>query len=799
MAPTPPAGRPAIRWGAVRVLLAPTLLAATVVAVGPAPAAHAAYDVGDFLLLTDGDPPRGFEGYGDLGRFRLSDHDLPPDLEAFTVRVRSTSDPVGVPVLSERRARNDASYSGGVRFAPADGVVPDGALRVRDGDTVTVEYAEAQDADGRPRVHERSATWSAVTRTPDFRHVGLVDTAEAPALVRGARAAAPPGATVRVYDPAAGDGPVLTGTADEAGRFVLTGAGDLPPRVDVTAQEPGLPESVPLDLRRARLSGRVVTPDTRVGLVSAIVEVRPDGAPDPCAGAEGCTAGSQYTDHDGHAYVPGFDRFTGGPGAYQVVVHPQEVTDEARYGPKAYGRSSPSPVVLPEGDATVEVGELPLEPPQLEGEVRDSLGLPVVDAMIDIRDPQGELVTNDYSRGGGGFGLNLPDGDYAVSVRGPYGCQGYGGGSFALSVRDGTATPPTVTVVLERFGVEPEQVSVPTAASLVGTTLRLERSGLEVALPPDERAGSVTVGCTSAPVEDRELVRPPVAVGSGPLAGEATVCLDYDPARAAQLGADEDELELLRVEGDGSTTAIARGPEPGADRLCGRTASLSTFAVALPGGSAPVPDPARARPADDSCPSSRVPEDGMTDVATDHPHEASIDCALWWGVARGRTSAEYAPARSVTRAQMATFIANLVDRSGGSLPMPTRDWFRDDDGTHHEQSINRLAEAGIVRGRADGGYGPDVGVDRDAMATFLVRAYEARSGEPLAATRDWFADDDGNAHEPSIDRAADAGFTGGAAGGGYMPRSPVTRGAMASFLVRVLDLLVERGHGTPPP
>jgi hypothetical protein len=51
---------------------------------------------------------------------------------------------------------------------------------------------------------------------------------------------------------------------------------------------------------------------------------------------------------------------------------------------------------------------------------------------------------------------------------------------------------------------------------------------------------------------------------------------------------------------------------------------------------------------------------------------------------------------------MASFIARLVERSGGTLPTPSRDWFADDAGSVHEGSINRLAEVGIVSGKRPG-------------------------------------------------------------------------------------------------
>jgi V8-like Glu-specific endopeptidase len=200
----------------------------------------------------------------------------------------------------------------------------------------------------------------------------------------------------------------------------------------------------------------------------------------------------------------------------------------------------------------------------------------------------------------------------------------------------------------------------------------------------------------------------------------------------------------------------------------------------------------------DACPPGEVPSARFTDVASNETHRASIDCVVWWAVARGTSSTTYAPANAVNRAQMATFIAQLIDRTGPPLPAAETDRFADDDGNPHETNINRLAEAGIVGGLGGGRYGPADPVSREQMATFLVNAYEYRTGDTLESSKDHFSDDDGSRHESNINKAAEAGFTGGRSAGIYDPTSAVTRAQMASFLARVLDRLVEEGMALPP-
>lgn len=95
------------------------------------------------------------------------------------------------------------------------------------------------------------------------------------------------------------------------------------------------------------------------------------------------------------------------------------------------------------------------------------------------------------------------------------------------------------------------------------------------------------------------------------------------------------------------------------------------------------------------------------------------------GIVTGRSPRTYAPASTVTRAQMASFIARALGHATGAQLANTTDFFADDSGGTHEQSINRLAEAAIAGGTLDGRYRPGSPVRRDQMASFLARALAA--------------------------------------------------------------------------
>jgi hypothetical protein len=236
-----------------------------------------------------------------------------------------------------------------------------------------------------------------------------------------------------------------------------------------------------------------------------------------------------------------------------------------------------------------------------------------------------------------------------------------------------------------------------------------------------------------------------------------------------------------------------------------RTVARTAILVALLAAALPVL-PAQAQPAprslDAACPRGSIGDAGFRDVGGT-VHRRAIDCAVHWQVARGRTPTRYAPAAVVDRAQAASFVAGLLLAAGATLPEPSGNTFSDEDGSVHEQSIERLAEAGVVSGRGQGTYQPAAPVTRAQAAALLVRAYDLRArqagAEPLPPGPDAFADDDGTVHEADTDRAAAAGIVAGDGDGRFRPDADLARDALASLLARTLDVVVAAGMAQVPP
>jgi len=127
---------------------------------------------------------------------------------------------------------------------------------------------------------------------------------------------------------------------------------------------------------------------------------------------------------------------------------------------------------------------------------------------------------------------------------------------------------------------------------------------------------------------------------------------------------------------------------------------------------------------------------------------------------------------------MAVFISRVL-----GLPIPDDDHFNDDNGEFYESAANRLFEAGITVGCADGRFCGDEAMNRGQMAAFMIRALD----DPPAASQDYFIDDDNSQFQKAINQMAESKITLGCnppANDRYCPNDDVTRGQMAAFFRR---------------
>ena len=195
------------------------------------------------------------------------------------------------------------------------------------------------------------------------------------------------------------------------------------------------------------------------------------------------------------------------------------------------------------------------------------------------------------------------------------------------------------------------------------------------------------------------------------LAGVAVFAFSSSPADAVLLqGTFVDDNNSVHQNGIEAVAAagITVGCNPPAnDRYC------------------PDRDVTRAQAATFLARARALPDDGNDYFDDDNGHtlEGGINRVAAAGITQGcnpPANDRFCPDRSLTRAQMATFLVRALD-----IPHSSTDFFTDDDGHVLERAVNALAEAGITQGcnpPANNHFCPNQTVSRAQMATFLTRA-----------------------------------------------------------------------------
>jgi len=159
-------------------------------------------------------------------------------------------------------------------------------------------------------------------------------------------------------------------------------------------------------------------------------------------------------------------------------------------------------------------------------------------------------------------------------------------------------------------------------------------------------------------------------------------------------------------------------------------------------------------------------------------HAANIETLAAAGITTGCSTTSYCPTQPVTRGQIATFLDRALD-----LPDGTRSFPDVAAGHPHAAGIAAVSDAGISVGCGGDRYCPSEWLTRGQMASLLQRALRLPDGTP--DFDDVAAD---YAHAAGIGAIAAAGVTAGCEPERFCPARTVTRGQMASFLVRALDL-----------
>ncbi|MFP4233834.1 MAG: CHRD domain-containing protein [Nitriliruptoraceae bacterium] len=236
-----------------------------------------------------------------------------------------------------------------------------------------------------------------------------------------------------------------------------------------------------------------------------------------------------------------------------------------------------------------------------------------------------------------------------------------------------------------------------------------------------------------------------------------------------------------------------------------RRALATTGAVALMMSLLPVAaladedDAATARDLDRVCPAPdevAVPEvPTLTDV-DGTTHADAITCAFAYGFAQGFGDGTYRPGLPITRGQAATIVTDVIEVARDeTLPVPDQPAFPDSASGTHAEAINKLAEVGVISGQTDGDFGAAADITRGQMARIISNTIDViDSGTvdgslPAASDVEFFDDVIGSSFQADVQALAAIGVVQGVDDDSYAPSGAVSRGQLASFVMRAADYL----------
>ncbi len=182
------------------------------------------------------------------------------------------------------------------------------------------------------------------------------------------------------------------------------------------------------------------------------------------------------------------------------------------------------------------------------------------------------------------------------------------------------------------------------------------------------------------------------------------------------------------------------------------------------------------------------------DIRCEHWAYEEIDGCREAGIVGGYPDGHFYSTRSLTRDQMAVFVARGLMGGDENVPSgPAEPSYPDVDVDHWAYDhIECATEQSIVQGYTDGRYHPDYPLTRDQMAIYIARVMCGGIGqvpvEPCSESPFPDVSCDSWAR-PDIEYIESAGVAGGYADGLYHPELVCTRAQMSVFLARAFGLV----------
>lgn len=189
-----------------------------------------------------------------------------------------------------------------------------------------------------------------------------------------------------------------------------------------------------------------------------------------------------------------------------------------------------------------------------------------------------------------------------------------------------------------------------------------------------------------------------------------------------------------------------------------------------------------------ACPNNPTP---FTDVPAGSFAAADIRCIYGLGITTGTTPTTYSPADNVTREQMASFLARLWRSAGGGCPTAATPFTDISPTSFAAADIRCIYGLGFTTGTTPTTYSPKDTVTREQMASFLARVWRGAGGACTTTPAPFTDVSPTSFARFDIDCIYGLGTTTGTAPTEYSPSEKVTREQMAAFLGRLYRELDE--------
>jgi uncharacterized repeat protein (TIGR01451 family) len=184
------------------------------------------------------------------------------------------------------------------------------------------------------------------------------------------------------------------------------------------------------------------------------------------------------------------------------------------------------------------------------------------------------------------------------------------------------------------------------------------------------------------------------------------------------------------------------------------------------------------------------------DVPWDHWALGQIESAYEGGIVQGYPDGTYQPTLSVSRDQMAVYIARALAGGEESVPTGPAEATFDDVPTDHwaYKYVEYAVANDIVHGYDPVTYAPDLVVDRGQMAVFIARAIATPTGDAgvpdtfLATFDDVTPENDWSWCHKYVEYIASRAITAGYTDGLYHPEIVCSRDQMAVYITRAFQL-----------